>query len=430
MKLGIKGHKTRGDEVIKILEMLGGKNHYILKGVIDNRFYHNSDIDKNIINSYIGPDEIKEYEIFSLEDFLEKFPYKVGDKVNVWKYRLEGRSELEEGEIKSMRWNSARCEVAYRFKDITGEFYKNDIKGKVNDNSNKQSECEQCGRVFGSVKCFDVDCPNNTPNYSEIDKQCFDEVHKRYSEITHVFLTGHGYTLPDGYHFTDENGNVIDAKKILMKKNTPTCPETNDDEEQQIDPTVDYYEIMLNDLYDEIKKQAIENIMDTLYKAGTTHEFLEKHGFTLPDGYHFADRSGNTIDTTEIRLVKNSPTYPKTYNECCDVLNIPNDERYIDVDVPLNYNKVLNAFTELLICRDAYWKIAGEWMELDKPWEPEWTNPNIDLYVIINGCYNEVYNAKYERCFGQRNFAFPTVEMRDAFYENFKDLIEKCKKLL
>ena len=24
-------------------------------------------------------------------------------------------------------------------------------------------ECKKCGRVFGSVKCFDVDCPNNTP---------------------------------------------------------------------------------------------------------------------------------------------------------------------------------------------------------------------------------------------------------------------------
>ena len=25
---------------------------------------------------------------------------------------------------------------------------------------------------------------------------------------------------------------------------------------------------------------------------------------------------------------------------------------------------------------------------------------------------------------------FPTEEMRDAFFENFKDLIEKCKELL
>lgn len=29
----------------------------------------------------------------------------------------------------------------------------------------KEQECKKCGRVFGSVRCFDVDCPNNTPNY-------------------------------------------------------------------------------------------------------------------------------------------------------------------------------------------------------------------------------------------------------------------------
>lgn len=27
----------------------------------------------------------------------------------------------------------------------------------------KDIMCKKCGRVFGSVKCFDVDCPNNTP---------------------------------------------------------------------------------------------------------------------------------------------------------------------------------------------------------------------------------------------------------------------------
>ena len=28
---------------------------------------------------------------------------------------------------------------------------------------NKEQECKKCGRVFGSVRCFDIDCPNNTP---------------------------------------------------------------------------------------------------------------------------------------------------------------------------------------------------------------------------------------------------------------------------
>lgn len=34
----------------------------------------------------------------------------------------------------------------------------------------KEQECKKCGRVFGSVRCFDVDCPNNTPNYCKRNK--------------------------------------------------------------------------------------------------------------------------------------------------------------------------------------------------------------------------------------------------------------------
>ena len=75
MELGIKGNPTRSKEVIKILEMLGGENHCNLIGDDDRFFYYIYINDKYIYNSYIGPDEIKGYKIFSLEDFLEKFPY-------------------------------------------------------------------------------------------------------------------------------------------------------------------------------------------------------------------------------------------------------------------------------------------------------------------------------------------------------------------
>ena len=316
MELGIKGHKKRSHEVIDLLKMLGGINRNKVIGGDDKYFYYICDKYKDISNSYIGPDEIKGYEIFSLEDFLEKFPYKVGDKVNVWKYRLEGRSELEEGEIKSMRWNSGRCEVAYRFKDITGEFYKNDIRGKVNG--------------------VDEQKPNSTIEYTEIDKQCFDEVNKRYSDITHVCLTGRGYTLPDGYHFADENGNVIDAKKI--------------------------------------------------------------------------------------QLVKNASSYPKTYDECCKIIGY-----FLTGDTIIGHKTpLLRNFQKLLVCRDAYWKIAGEELGLDKPWEPDW---NWKEYKF---CIGTIYDKIEKFHVGSQNYilSFPTEEMQNSFYENFKELIEQCKELL
>jgi hypothetical protein len=131
MELGIKGNETHGDEIIKILEMLGGKNRHEMRGSIYNNYFYYIDGEyKDISYSYIGPDEINGYKIFSLDEFLEKFPYKVGDKVEVWVFEdYIGNIELVTSEIKSMRWNSARCEVAYRMKDQTGEFYKSDIKG-------------------------------------------------------------------------------------------------------------------------------------------------------------------------------------------------------------------------------------------------------------------------------------------------------------
>ena len=329
MKLGIKGHITRGDEVVKILEMLGGKNHYKSNGNEHDHFYYIGDKSKYISNTYISLHE--EYKIFSLENFLEKFPYQVGDKVNVWVTKdCSGCADIQTSEITSMRWNSARNEVAYKLKDMIGEFYNNDI-GKVND-----------------------------------------------------------------------------------------------EEEQQIDPTIDYNEIISKSMNEDVAKRSKVIDMDLLFKAGITCDFLEKHGFTLPDGHHFADENGNVIDIKKIQLVKNSPKYPKNYKECCDVLNIPNDERYIDIDIPVGYNKLLSAFTELLIFRDAYWKISGEQMGLGKPWKPDW-NTNELKYIIYYENDRLWFNDEISR---NTILAFPTEEMRDAFYENFKNLIEQCKELL
>ena len=92
----------------------------------------------------------------------------------------------------------------------------------------------------------------------------------------------------------------------------------------------------------------------------------------------------------------------------------------------MGYNKLLSAFTELLIFRDAYWKIAGEQMGLGKPCKPDW-NTNELKYIIYYENDRLWFNDEISR---NTILAFPTEEMRDAFYENFKNLIEQCKELL
>ena len=111
-----------------------------------------------------------------------------------------------------------------------------------------------------------------------------------------------------------------------------------------------------------------------------------------------------------------------TIEECVKLLGV--DFR-LDMD---SYKRKLMAnFYRLILCRDAYWKIAGEEMGLDKLWEPDWCNEDKLKYCIecsygtIDKTVESVWNCI---------LSFPTEEMRDVFYENFKDLIEQCKKLL
>ena len=134
--------------------------------------------------------------------------------------------------------------------------------------------------------------------------------------------------------------------------------------------------------------------------------------------------------------LKNKPKYPKTYEECCDILCIETN-RIIEYDDCLGYRDItqydINLLTQLKcfhrhrICIDAYWKIAGEEMGLGKPWEPDWTDDYRSKYIIT--CVRNELNNDFSNNFNYI-LAFPTEEMRDVFYEYFKNLIEQCKKLL
>ena len=122
------------------------------------------------------------------------------------------------------------------------------------------------------------------------------------------------------------------------------------------------------------------------------------------------------METRKSEITKKKKEYPKTYEECCAELNNYPFENGVD-----GYKfELLSTFQNLIICRDAYWKIADNW-------KPFWNNDSQFKYIIIcrrDNIIKETYTAK------NSILAFPTKEMRDAFYENFKELIEQCKELL
>jgi hypothetical protein len=145
------------------------------------------------------------------------------------------------------------------------------------------------------------------------------------------------------------------------------------------------------------------------------------YGYNLPEGYIFKDENGNIINATKIVLEKKKKEYPKTYEECSKIAPMT----WGGVSFK-HYNELLSSFYKLIICRDAYWKLYGEEMGLGKPWKPDWS-----IYEH-KFCLGTDKDKVIEECVttGNRILAFPTKEIRDAFYENFKEEIERCKELL
>ena len=140
-------------------------------------------------------------------------------------------------------------------------------------------------------------------------------------------------------------------------------------------------------------------------------------------------------DGDKFYLVKKKKEYPKTYEECCRILGILNVDLCFNADYrSFDASKeqwkrlgLMNQFYQLLICRDAYWSIAGEEMGLGKPWEPDWKN-NLQHKHYISTEWDEIktnFNSTTNKV-----LAFPTEEMRDAFKENFDPDIEICKEFL
>ena len=144
-----------------------------------------------------------------------------------------------------------------------------------------------------------------------------------------------------------------------------------------------------------------------------------------PEGYIFKDENGNVINATKIVLEKKEKEYPKTYCECKDILGLWDID---DTERGFYKTDLIDKLQMLLICRDAYWKLYGEDMGLGKPWELSIGTPI--YYIYYNRTVGTIKNDYADDIQGNIILAFPTKEMRDAFYENFKEFIEQCKELL
>ena len=139
------------------------------------------------------------------------------------------------------------------------------------------------------------------------------------------------------------------------------------------------------------------------------------------DDYEIEVRDGKTY------AVRKTPKYPKLTNlsECKEILG----EKDIYQSVSGYKGELLTKLQLLFIFRDVYWKIAGEELGLDKPWNSKYGCGKWGYWIGYDISTNKIY-CQDSRLLLNRVLIFPTAEMRDAFYKNFKDLIEQCKEFL
>ena len=101
---------------------------------------------------------------------------------------------------------------------------------------------------------------------------------------------------------------------------------------------------------------------------------------------------------------------PKTWEEFCTLFvhEVPSEKKA----------KAHSALFQLEQLRDCY----------RDGWKPDWGNIDLHKYVIYNFKNKIIFNTDID---GTSHFlSFPTMELCEKFYNNFKDLIETAKDFI
>ena len=224
-------------------------------------------------------------------------------------------------------------------------------------------------------------------------------------------------------HFVSNSGHRIQNQEIIFSKDMAIECGTV----MTIEHIIDGFYIMKGNKHgwtDEmieglVEEEEIEFTEEDKYWCDIMSE-SDPTTYALPQGYQFRDENGNVIEAKKIVLEKKKPKYPESYKQCLERLD------YKTVEDATQIAMLLSHLERLLVCRDAYWKLAGEEMGLGKPWKPN-DSSGYCTYAILR---HTGHIMKSRPCADSALLEFPTEEMRDAFYENFKDLIEECKEFI
>lgn len=160
----------------------------------------------------------------------------------------------------------------------------------------------------------------------------------------------------------------------------------------------------------------------------------------IPKGY-VIDEENSTFECIKFKKIEEKENkrkeLPRTWEEFCDNYPIKKGEFFVNAECEIyeyferqrdpivnanalpnkEYAEAMIALCQLIQLRDCY----------NEGWQPDWADRNQCKYCII------IYKNRIDFCYGYDNsriLAFRTPIIREMFYMNFKDIIEKAKILL
>ena len=153
--------------------------------------------------------------------------------------------------------------------------------------------------------------------------------------------------------------------------------------------------------------------------------------FNIPKGY-VIDKENSTNTNIVLKLVELSR--PKTWKEYCEKIE-GKDSYYINstrggiISSKFGAAPIVSEFedkedAEAFAAYSILLKLRKEWIG---KWKPTWKNDYQKKYIICN--YSDIV-AKDTVITAAHCLSFPTPEMRDEFFDCFKDYIEQAKNLI
>jgi hypothetical protein len=203
------------------------------------------------------------------------------------------------------------------------------------------------------------------------------------------------------YYYVEGDEFPVYADKIICKVNNPVKEEKEQGEKMREQEDIDTY----------FQATSIKSICD----CNAIKELLETKNRCLPHRIIIDTDKGITYHDFTIWL--RNKQMPNTYDECCEIMGVNPD---IDSQYCSGYiGDDLMELQDLIVCRDAYWKMCNNW-------QPNW---NDDEYKYCIWCNHDEISS-FNTISAQYLLTFPTEDIRDLFLKNFQRKIKICKRYI